>query len=332
MINQLVSIIITSYKGDAWIQEAIQSVIIQTYKNIEIIIIDDNGVDTDIQKKTEKIVSSIKDNRIKYFAHKHNYNGAVARNTGLKMCNGKYIAFLDNDDLYLPSHIETCVDILEKTGSDAVITDVVMSINNNVYDYGIVNKNTLFNDLLINKAGLYTGSNLFLKTENVRKIGGFDERFRRYQDVEFMIRYLENSKIECINEVQIVKRFNGNLNVPNGKRNLEISNLYNEKFSYLIDNLSDDNKRLFYQHINEEMFINTVYEGNKENIKSAFNKIKENGKVSRKNRIRYYIGIMGIGKLITIMVLKYKSIVKRKKYKIYTSWIKEDIVNSKKYI
>ena len=114
-MNELVSIIIPTYKRNEKLKKAIESILKQTYQNIEIIVVDDNNPNTEYRKKNEILMQSyIKNSKVKYIKHEKNKNGAAARNTGINAANGKYIGFLDDDDEFLPTKIEKQVDVLEK--------------------------------------------------------------------------------------------------------------------------------------------------------------------------------------------------------------------------
>jgi len=111
-INPLVSIIIPSYNGLPFLKDAVKSVLVQTYKNFELIIIDDSSKDNTY----EYIVSLIKkDKRIKYFKTKKNTGTtAAARNFGVKRSKGKFLSFLDADDLWHKNKLEKQINSLKK--------------------------------------------------------------------------------------------------------------------------------------------------------------------------------------------------------------------------
>lgn len=104
-MNDLVSVIITTYLRTDTLKRAIQSVLTQTYHNIEVIVVDDNEKE-EIRQEVMKIVSLISDSRVKLVLNATNMGGALARNEGIKASKGRYIAFLDDDDEYLPQKIE----------------------------------------------------------------------------------------------------------------------------------------------------------------------------------------------------------------------------------
>ena len=100
-MNELVSIIMPSYNTAKFISKTIESVLEQTYKNWELLIVDDCSTDN-----TDEIVSKYDDDRIIYLKNKKNSGAAVSRNKALKNAKGKWIAFLDSDDLWLPEKLE----------------------------------------------------------------------------------------------------------------------------------------------------------------------------------------------------------------------------------
>ncbi len=103
-MNDLVSVIITTYKRSNIIERAIKSVINQTYKNIEIIVVDDNANELEERKKTENVVSKYKN--IVYIKNENKTGAALSRNVGICRAKGEYIAFLDDDDEYREDKIE----------------------------------------------------------------------------------------------------------------------------------------------------------------------------------------------------------------------------------
>ncbi len=108
-MNPTVSVIIPTYNRANLVSRAIKSVLNQTYQDFEIIVVDDCSEDN-----TEEIVKSFNDSRIRYIKHKKNKGGSAARNTGIKRARGKYIAFLDDDDEWLPSKLEKQIMLFEK--------------------------------------------------------------------------------------------------------------------------------------------------------------------------------------------------------------------------
>jgi len=100
-MNDLVSIIMPSYNTAAYIGESIKSVLNQTYVNWELIIVDDCSTDN-----TDEVVASINDGRIRYIENEKNSGAAVSRNRALREAKGRWIAFLDSDDLWTSDKLE----------------------------------------------------------------------------------------------------------------------------------------------------------------------------------------------------------------------------------
>lgn len=109
MDQSLVSIITPTYNCGCFIAETIDSVLAQTYANWELLIVDDCSTDN-----TKEIVAGYNDPRISYHCLLNNSGAAVARNVGLKMAKGRWIAFLDSDDLWLPQKLEKQIRFMEE--------------------------------------------------------------------------------------------------------------------------------------------------------------------------------------------------------------------------
>ncbi|WP_158995713.1 glycosyltransferase family 2 protein [Mucilaginibacter sp. L196] len=119
----LISVIIPTYNRASILSKAIESVLNQTYTNIQLIVVDDGSEDN-----TEELVKSFYG--IEYLLQPHSGQGK-ARNTGLKHAKGKYVASLDSDDTWNPTFLETCLSILEQEEFDFVFTNWVQVINKN---------------------------------------------------------------------------------------------------------------------------------------------------------------------------------------------------------
>ncbi|MBA4252238.1 MAG: hypothetical protein C0442_11025, partial [Chlorobiaceae bacterium] len=113
----LVTVIIPTFNRRTHVEEALLSVINQTYKNLEILVVNDAGEDI------WDLIQSFNDPRIKYFMHKSNKGLAGSRNTGLNNANGDYIAFLDDDDIFYPNHIEILLNEITSSDYKVVYSD-----------------------------------------------------------------------------------------------------------------------------------------------------------------------------------------------------------------
>ncbi len=111
MVDGLVSIIMPSWNTERFIGESVQCVLNQTYSNWELLIVDDCSTDN-----TDTVVSSFKDPRIKYFKNERNSGAALTRNYALREAQGEWIAFLDSDDLWIPTKLEHQVSFMTEHG------------------------------------------------------------------------------------------------------------------------------------------------------------------------------------------------------------------------
>lgn len=242
-----VSVIVPTYKRSSCIQRAVDSVLNQSLNDIEVIVVDDNGIGTIDGNLTYSKMLKYKDNkRVVYIRHKINQNGAVARNTGIKHAQGKYIAFLDDDDEYLPLRLEklylkmesldeswgACYSSYIKVMKNGSIQKSNEKIEGDVYLY------TLMRSLYIG-----SGSNLFVRRSVIDTIGMWDETFKRNQDLEFMIRIFKNYKLAFVDEILMKANYDVRNNTLSFKENYNREFLFRKKFSHHLTELSEENRR-----------------------------------------------------------------------------------------
>ena len=111
MMSDLVTVITPMYNSGKYIEETMNSVISQTYENWELFVIDDGSSDNCVE-----LVSDFKknDDRIKLIINEENQGAAISRNIGIREANGRYIAFLDSDDLWVPTKLEEQINFMSK--------------------------------------------------------------------------------------------------------------------------------------------------------------------------------------------------------------------------
>ena len=237
----LVTVIIPTYGTPAYLKKSIQSVINQTLKEWELIIVDDNDPDSDARKKTEELVAYFleTDERIKYIKHPRNMNGAVARNTGFKDAKGIFISLLDSDDEYMPKRLQRCYDALISAPDTVagVYTGCEFRRHGKKYHAEkYVPSGNFLVDTLACRFMFCTGSNIFVRKSVVEELHGFDPAFLRHQDYEFLVRVFEKYSLIGLSEVLVIKN-NENFNMPNINKLIEIKEQYLVKYSYIIDKL-----------------------------------------------------------------------------------------------
>ena len=114
-LSPLISVIIPMYNDEKFIQTCIDSVLNQTFKNFEVVIIDDCSTDNSME-----ILSKYKDSRLKIYHRSRNLGESASRNVGLDLSSGKYVYFMDHDDAILENALETFIIAAEETQADAV--------------------------------------------------------------------------------------------------------------------------------------------------------------------------------------------------------------------
>lgn len=144
-MNELVSIIMPSYNTGKYIKDSIESVISQTYTNWELLIVDDCSTDN-----TDDVVAQFSDDRIKYLKNEINSGAAISRNRALREAKGKWIAFLDSDDIWHAEKLECQLAFMKEHGYAFTFTDYRIQLNGNWLPYintgpDVVNKRKMYN-------------------------------------------------------------------------------------------------------------------------------------------------------------------------------------------
>ena len=289
MVERKISIIIPTYGPPTGLKPAIESVLTQTYKDWELIVVDDNNPDSDARKETEQQMCSYNDHRIKYLQHPYNKNGAAARNTGLAEAKGKYIAFLDSDDEYLPQRLEKCLSVMESAPSNVagVYTGCEFRRGGEVYH---IEKTVEPGNFLVQTLActfrFQTGSNIFVRKSVVDELGGFDESFIRHQDYEFLARiFQKNHELAAIQEVLVVKN-NENVNLPNVEKMIAVKEQYLNKFKTVIDTLPQKEQQYVYHTQYSLIAEAALRTKNKKIAKEYYRKASRISPLSTKEQLR----------------------------------------------
>lgn len=251
----MVSIIIPTYKGAEHITAAVESVLSQTYKDIEVIVVDDNGLNTECQKRTEAALQPyFADKRLIYIPHNVNKNGSAARNTGIRASHGEYLGFLDDDDIFLPDKTEKQVALLESLPSEyGLIYGSFQEIVSEKCTRVITAResdNFLF-EFLCDKI-IACSSTVLIRRDVLGKVHGWDESFRRHQDLEFFARIASLYKVTYVPDICVEKR-KMDRNTPDGDRYEQYHLHYMNKMRPIVDSFTKEQQIEFYDHHYFEM-------------------------------------------------------------------------------
>lgn len=188
-----VSIIIPAYNSARFLEEAIESVFAQTYKDYETIVIDDGSTDN-----TQEVLAPYLD-RIQYI-YQHNRGASSARNTGISHSQGEYIAFLDADDIWLPEKLSTQVEYLNNNQDIALVYSLVLWVD--VHGKPLDKRNRLsgrlpagdvFNILYIRN--FIITSSVMVRRRLLGTVGLFDESLTHAEDHELWLRIASKFKV-----------------------------------------------------------------------------------------------------------------------------------------
>jgi glycosyltransferase involved in cell wall biosynthesis len=235
-VNKLVSVIIPCYNAGRWVGEAVSSCLRQTYRPLEIIVIDDGSTD-DSADVLRSFGGKIR------WERGPNRGGCYARNRGFSLSEGRYIQFLDADDYLLPEKIERQVAFLEKSGADVVYGD--WRHQRHEPDGGLVLEKVQISgaqdDVLESLLGGWWTANmaLLLRREVIPRHGGWDESLEAGQDGDFFISIAMSGAGVCYQPgcYSIYRRY-GNVTVSTSSLRRWLENrwrLLNKAESKLVD-------------------------------------------------------------------------------------------------
>ncbi len=197
-MNKLVSIVLPTYNGESFLRQSIESCLNQTYKNIELIIVNDCSTD-----KTEEIVLSFNDSRIIYHKNVSNQKLPRSLNIGYEIANGDYLTWTSDDNYYHEEAIEKLANHLEKNQIDLAYASywTIDAENNITGERSAGEAKNILLDNVVKACFLY-------KKEVLEKVGEYNPDLFLVEDYDFWIRIvLNNFKIKDINEKLYFYRF-----------------------------------------------------------------------------------------------------------------------------
>ncbi len=243
--NIMISIVIPLYNKELYIKKTIKNVLEQIHRDFELIIVDDGSADNSVE-----IVNNFDDNRIR-LVKKENGGVSSARNVGIKQAKYEYIAFLDADDTWLPTHLEELIGLINDFGN---VSDVFATNFAREYDDGRIEPNREESDLqrgvldnyfeIIRKKVVIHTSSCCIKKEKLLQVGGFDERLSRGEDLDLWFKVCKDSFVAYNPKVTSLYLQDA---VNNSKRKFDIekSCVYYLNF----DKISSSNQRKYLKNM-----------------------------------------------------------------------------------
>ncbi|MBP6513136.1 MAG: glycosyltransferase [Bacteroidia bacterium] len=248
-LNELVSVIIPVYNGEKFVAASIESVLKQTYSPIDIIVINDGSTDG-----TQEILNQFGSKII--VIQQKNAGQADARNHGLTIAKGKYIALLDSDDLFVPEKIEKQISFLKKGNLDMVCTnfETIDASNKKLKDISAPHFHSTNALTTFITGNFICTSTLLFKKEWIQKVGNFDINMKGAEDGDLWFRMLVNgARLEVIHEALVKYRvhaenFSGRFSHMNQFRALA-----NRKQYQLLK------EKMLFSSVDDKLFLASAY-------------------------------------------------------------------------
>lgn len=243
--SNFVTAIITTHNRYELLLKAIDSVLAQTYKELELIVVDDAS-----DENKEEAIRKLYQNRVNFIRieKKDSKGGNHARNVGIQHAKGNYIAFLDDDDMWLPQKIEMQVAYLKQHPDCGMVYCNMIRFNEsgeskenpNLKNQGDCSKICLYHMICLS-------STIMCTKEILESVGGFDENLRFWQDTDLVIRMAQVTKIGYVDECLV--RYFADEKSPERLTNKyyewwDAVEYHNKKHADLIEKLSDREKKL----------------------------------------------------------------------------------------
>jgi len=243
----MITVVITTYKREpVMILRALNSILEQTLKDIEIIIVDDSPNDYPLRNSVKEMIweqqEAHSDVGIKYIQHAKNMGACAARNTGLAAAKGQYIAFLDDDDEWLPEKLRKQALLMKDPSVGLVYCGHYkmddnknsISLGDNKYLHGQIFHRLLYHNFI------YSTSFPLIRTEVLKAVGGFDVLMKSAQDYDLWLRIAQKYNIECVEEPLVIYHVHAGEQITNNpQKKIDGLKRLNEKYKEYLDRESN---------------------------------------------------------------------------------------------
>ena len=254
----LVSVIIPTYKRSDMLGRAIESVLGQTYDQIEALVVDDNIPGSPESQDVYRIVSGYQESgKVFYVGQKEHINGAVARNAGIAQSQAEYIAFLDDDEEWHPEKVEKQVAYLAANPQVAGVSclysnyrggRVVASIQ--PYDGEQLQLKILTGQVTVH------ASTFLCRHDTLNQSGAFHPALLRHQDLQMFVDFLNYGSIHPICEDLVKNHIDSEMNRPNVERLIQVKQAYFQAIGETVRGYGKKEKRRIRNaHLFEIIFI-----------------------------------------------------------------------------
>ena len=247
----LVSVVIPTYKRADLLVKAIDTVLGQTYRNIELLVVNDNLKGDEYSQKLYEIIGGYTDDRLRLIEQETHINGAAARNAGIRAARGEYIAFQDDDDYWEPQKIERQVALLQSLDDSWGAVSCLARIYSNgklVLSALPYRDGNILLDILDRRTCMETGA-LLIRRKALDDCGYFDEALKRHQDLQLFARLTAKYKVRLDRVYLHNREKKDSRNRPSPAQLKEIKAAYFHSIRDILDRLPPaDRKKVFVMH------------------------------------------------------------------------------------
>lgn len=243
--KDLVSVVTPTYRQSDLLERAIKSVLNQTYKNIEMLVVNDNENDNPFSQKVKEIVNRFDDPRLKLILQDRHINGAAARNAGIQAANGEYIAFLDDDDYWAKEKIERQIAVisnLDDSWGGVTCRNVAIKNGKVCAALSTLKDGDVCKDILLRLVNISTDC-ILLRRKYLDETGYFDTSLRRHQEIQLLSFFTRKYKIKMVNDFLVYVDANDSDNQPSVEKMEQIKKDFFKSVSPIMSSFSDKEQR-----------------------------------------------------------------------------------------
>lgn len=249
-VEGLVSVIMPTYKRSEKLLRAIDSVLNQTYSNLELLLVNDNEpLDAYTQQLKTRVAKYSDDKRFKLILQEKHINGAVARNIGIKQANGQYIAFLDDDDWWEKNKLEEQVKTLKSlddTWGGVSCKFTLYDKNGNIIGKTRKYKDGyIYKDILNLMSDVATGT-LLLRHDYFDTTRYFDEKLLRHQDLQLLVDFTSKYKLKEVDQYLHCVDVSDSQNRPDAQKLMQYKKAFFKSVKPVMDSLSEKDRNCIY--------------------------------------------------------------------------------------
>ncbi|MEX2541125.1 MAG: glycosyltransferase family A protein [Trueperaceae bacterium] len=199
-----VGIVLPTFRRREMLERAVETILAQTYRNWELLVVDDNDPASEHRRQTEEYMKRLAgDPRIVYLKHERNSGGAAARNTGIRQSTGEYVAFLDDDDEWAPVKLERQIDVFGSAPGDVALVYCgyrKVNVANGRSSVVLPSPRRHSHAALLKTNGVGTTSAVLCRRQALLDVGMFDTELRSRQDVDLYVRLARSYRFAFVAE------------------------------------------------------------------------------------------------------------------------------------